>query len=51
MEVRLTEHAKERALERGASYDEVWTTLAQGRETILKRGRRVRERVFEYNGE
>lgn len=49
MEFRLTEHANERADERGTTEDEISIVLSGGQETQLKKGRKSKEMVFEYN--
>jgi hypothetical protein len=51
MRIRLVEHAKDRANERGASEDEVSVVLLRGQEVKVKKGRKGKELVFDYNGE
>jgi len=51
MEIRLVEHAKERVNERGASEDEISVVLLRGQEVKVKKGRRSKELVFDYNKE
>ena len=48
MVFRLTEHAKERAVERGTTQEEIQKVLTKGKETKAKEGRRGKEMVFEY---
>lgn len=49
MKIRLTEHAKERANERGTTEDEVSMVLSSRQEAQLKKGRKSKEMVFDYN--
>ena len=49
MKIRLIEHARERANERGATEDEIGMVLSAERETQLKKGRKSKEMVFDYN--
>ena len=51
MRIRLVEHAKERANERGASADEISMVLLKGHEIEVKKGRRGKELIFDYNRE
>ncbi|MBM3119214.1 MAG: DUF4258 domain-containing protein [Chloroflexi bacterium] len=49
MQIKLTEHARERADERGATEDEIRLVLTTGEETKLKKGRKSKEMIFDYN--
>jgi len=49
--IRLVEHAKERANERGASEDEIRVVLLRGQEVEVKKERKGKELIFDYNGE
>ena len=49
MKIRLTEHAKERANERRTTEGEVSMVLSSGQEAQLKKGRKSKEMVFDYN--
>lgn len=49
MKIRLTEHARERADERGTTEDEIAMVLSGGQETPLKKGRKSKEMVFDYD--
>lgn len=49
MRIKLTEHAKERAKERGTTEEEIGLVLSSDREIELKRRRKSKELVFEYN--
>jgi len=48
MKFKLIEHAKERAIERGATEDEIQMVLSAGNEVQAKKGRKGKETVFEY---
>jgi len=45
---KLTEHAKERAIERGTTQEEIQKVLSKGKEIQVKEGKRGKEMVFEY---
>jgi hypothetical protein len=45
---KLTEHAKERAIERGTTQEEIQKVLSKGKKVQVKEGRRGKEMVFEY---
>jgi len=47
----FTEHARERANERGTAEDEISTVLSSGQEIQLKKGRKGKEMVLDYNKE
>lgn len=49
MKIRLTEHAKDRANERGATEGEIRLVLSEGQATELKERRKSKEMVFDYN--
>ncbi len=49
--IRLIEHAKERAIERGATEDEIQRVLSVGNGVQAKKGREDKEMVFEYGRE
>ncbi len=49
MEFRLTEHARERAEERGTTETEIGVVLSGKQETQLKKGRKSKETIFDYN--
>lgn len=49
MEIKLIQHARERANERGATEDEIRLVLLGGQKTELKKGRKSKEMVFDYN--
>lgn len=49
MRIKLTEHARERAKERGTTGEEIGLVLSSDREVQLKRSRKSKELVFEYN--
>ena len=51
MRIRLVAHAKERANERGASEAEISAVLLRGQDIKVKRGRKGKELVFDYNEE
>jgi len=51
MEIRLTEHAVEKAIERGTTEDEVAYVIFEGSDIPAKKGRKAREMVFNYNKE
>jgi len=51
MKFKLIEHAKERAIERGATEDEIQMVLSAGNEVQAKKGRKAKEMVFEYGRE
>ncbi len=51
MEVRIVEHAKERAKERGASFEEIIKVIKEGNKIDAKKGRKGKEMVFEYGKE
>ena len=51
MEFRLTEHAKERAEERGTTELEIGAVLSGGQETNLKKGRKSKEQTLDYDRE
>jgi len=51
MRIRLVEHAKERANERGASEDEIRVVLLKGQDVEVKKGRKGKELIFDYNAE
>ena len=46
---RLTEHARERANERGTTENEIDMVLSRGQEAQLKKGRKGKEMIFNYN--
>jgi hypothetical protein len=49
LRIKLTEHARERAKERGTTGEEIGLVLSSDREVQLKRSRKSKELVFEYN--
>ncbi len=49
MRIKLTEHARERAKERGTTEEEIGLVLASDSEIQLKKRRKSKELVFEYN--
>lgn len=51
MVIKLTEHAKERGVGRGASLEEIEKVLEDGAEVQVKGGRKAKELVFNYNKE
>jgi hypothetical protein len=51
MEIRITEHARERAIERGATREEIIKVLKEGNEVLAKNDRKEKELVFEFNKE
>lgn len=51
MKFKLIEHAKERAIERGATEDETQMVFSSGNEIQAKKGRKGKEMVFEYGRE
>lgn len=51
MKIRITEHAKDRAIERGTDEKEIGMVLSGGQEIPLKKGRKYKEKVFVYNKE
>jgi hypothetical protein len=51
MDIRIDQHAKERAEERGASTTEIFEALTSGVLLPAKTGRLSREKVFSYRSE
>ncbi len=51
MAFKLTEHAKERAIERGTTQEEIQMVLSDGKEIQVKEGRKGKEMIFEYGKE
>lgn len=51
MKFKLIDHAKERAIERGATEDEIQMVFSAGNEVQAKKGRKGKEMVFEYGRE
>ena len=51
MKFKLIDHAKERAIERGATEDEIQMVLSGGNKVQAKKGRKGKEMVFEYGRE
>ena len=51
MRIKFTEHAVERAKQRGASIDEVEEVILRGRSVEAKKGRKAKEMVFDYGKE
>ncbi len=51
MKFKLIEHAKERTIERGATEDEIQMVLSAGNEVQVKKDRKGKETVFEYERE
>jgi hypothetical protein len=51
MEIKIVEHAKERAKERGSSFEEIIEVLREGNKIEAKKGRKGKEKVFEYGKE
>lgn len=51
MKFKLIEHAKERAIERGATEDEIQMVFSAGNKIQAKKGRKGKEMVFEYGRE
>ena len=51
MRIKLIEHAKERAKQRGAINEEVKAVVLNGRQIKAKRGRKAKEMIFEYEKE
>lgn len=49
MEIIVIEHALERMVERGATYEEVRQVINVGQAAKAKIGRKVKEMVFTYN--
>jgi len=49
--IKIITHAKLRARERGASEDEIGSTINTGIDVVVSRGRKAKEKVFEYNNE
>jgi hypothetical protein len=49
LRIKLTEHARERAKERGTTEEEIGLVLSSDREIRLKKRRKSKELVFEYN--
>ena len=49
MKIKLIQHARERANERGTTEDEIRLVLLGGQEMELKKGRKSKEMVFDYN--
>lgn len=46
--MKITEHAYERAKERGTNEDEIKFVLLKGIEVSAKKGRKAKEYIFEY---
>jgi len=51
LRIKFTEHAVERAKQRGASIDEVEEVILRGRSVEAKKGRKAKEMVFDYGKE
>ena len=51
MKIKFVEHAKERMKERGASEEEVKEVLLLGANISAKKGRKAKEKIFEYGKE
>lgn len=49
MLVQIDDHAKKRALERGASEDEVYDTLKTGKTITAKSDRLAKEKIYTFN--
>ncbi len=51
MEIKIVEHARERATERGTTSEEIIKVLKEGNDFIAKKGRKGKEMIFEYGKE
>ena len=51
MKFKLIDHAKERAIERGTTEDEIQMVFSGGNKVQAKKGRKGKEMVFEYGRE
>jgi hypothetical protein len=51
MKVKIDEHAKERADERGASEDDIYETLRSGNVIIVQGIRSAKEKIYDFNQE
>jgi hypothetical protein len=51
MKIKFVEHAKERMKERGTSEEEVKEVLLLGADISAKKGRKAKEKIFEYGKE
>jgi hypothetical protein len=51
MEIKLTLHAMEKAIERGATENEIVYVILEGADIPAKKGRKAKEMVFSYNKE
>ena len=51
MQIRIDEHAKERATERGASEEEIDDTLKTGTVITAKGNKLAKEKVYKFNQE
>ncbi len=49
MHIRIHEHPKERATDRGASEEEIIDTLRNGNLTIAKGKRLAKEKIYSFN--
>jgi hypothetical protein len=49
MEIVILEHARERMFERGVNRQEITITLEEQNFTLGRGGRKIKEKVFEYN--
>ena len=50
MDIFIIDHARERMVSRGATDEEVRTTVREGTPVPAKTGRQAREHAFAYNG-
>jgi len=51
MKIKIDDHAKERAIERGATEDEIYETLKNGGVLPARNNRFAREKIFLFEGE
>ncbi|MCL4477646.1 MAG: DUF4258 domain-containing protein [Deltaproteobacteria bacterium] len=51
MNIKFTKHAKERAIQRGATKQEIENVLLAGIESLAKGNKKSKDMVFEYNRE
>jgi len=51
MNLKLIDHAKERAIQRGTTKEEIIQVITEGKEIKAKKDRKAKEKVFTYDRE